>query len=438
MATTARRPGVGTFESEYHDLGLYTLVRVIAEFVSPDDPTSVSQAAWDGGRAPSGHPDAPSARAICARLADREGKPFPWRELLELVFDPSRDIEQTHALRRGESNGAHFTEEHVFYALQRVAHELGVSTLAPDAYAQQRATLVANARRRSIDLTELLPTVGQIERVAGGWDQALELAELEPRPELSGSRPAAGTPIVEALELYAEATGGWFCNRTVLQQFARDRDVALAAQASGTPWNEYVAEATARRETQGKPIKGMAPPGARPSYAGMGEGGTKRREREIRPPGFWTLELCLEAIRRFLADLTPSVNPTQKRYLAWSRDHDDAPAPATFAQYGGWKVLLGIARGAAPASTAAVPKRRAAERRHAIVLAHLDATGKITTRDVQALLGVNPVWASTILRELRERGEIVLGSEKARGRGVFYVGAKGDSADPGRSSGSAA
>jgi hypothetical protein len=119
------------------------------------------------------------------------------------------------------------------------------------------------------------------------------------------------------------------------------------------------------------------------------------------------------------------VPPTQKRYLAWSRDHNDAPAPATFAQYGGWKVLLAIARGAAPPSKATVPKRRGAERRHAIVLAHLEATGKITTRDVQALLGVNPVWASTILRQLRECGEIVLGSTKARGRGVFYVRAGG-------------
>jgi hypothetical protein len=34
MATAARSRS-GTFSSEYDDLGLYTLVRVVAEFVSP-------------------------------------------------------------------------------------------------------------------------------------------------------------------------------------------------------------------------------------------------------------------------------------------------------------------------------------------------------------------------------------------------------------------
>lgn len=425
MATVARRPR-GTFSSEYDDLGLYTLVRVIAEFVAPDEPTLVTQAAWDAGRTPSGHPGAPSARAICARLADRDGKPFPWRELLELVFDDSLDMERSHARRRGEAESDGFTDAHVYYALRRVARELDTTTLVPDQYGRTREDLLAGDRRRQCGglLRELMPTVGQIERVAGGWDRALELAELEPRPELSGSRPAPGMPTVAALELYAEATDGWFCNRTVLQQFARDRDFGLAAQEPGTSWSDHIAEATARREARGEPIKGMAPPGVRPSCAGIGDGGQKRRAQAIRPPGFWTLERCLDAIRRFLAELSSGVNPTQKRYLAWSNGREDASAPAAFAQYGGWKVLLAIARGAAPTSTAATPAQHgeaATQRRDAVVFAHLDATGKITTRDVQALLGVNDAWASTLLRQLRERGEIVLGSESARGRGVFYV-----------------
>src|SRR5690349_14887540 len=120
MATTARRPS-GTFASEYDDLGLYTLVRVVAEFVSPDMPAAVTQAAWDAGREPSGHAHAPSARAICARLADRDGKPFPWRDLLELTLDPARDIAQTHALRHRQAEADHFTEQHLYYALRRVA-----------------------------------------------------------------------------------------------------------------------------------------------------------------------------------------------------------------------------------------------------------------------------------------------------------------------------
>src|SRR5438034_11532552 len=106
MATTARRTS-GTFSSEFDDLGLYALVRVVAEFVSPDQSALVSQAGWDAAREPSGHAHAPSARAICARLADSDGKAFPWRNLLELVFDDSRDIEATHAQRRGQAEGEH-------------------------------------------------------------------------------------------------------------------------------------------------------------------------------------------------------------------------------------------------------------------------------------------------------------------------------------------
>ena len=189
MATTARRPS-GTFASEFDDLGLYTLVRVVAEFVAPDEPTLVTQAAWDASREPSGHPHAPSARAICARLSDRDGKPFPWRELLELVFDASRDIEATHAQRRGQAEAEHFTEQHLYYALRRVASELGTQSPGPDAYARKRQQLIADDRRRGVDLLDdLLPTVGQIERIAGSWDAALAFAGLDSR-DGNGARAA--------------------------------------------------------------------------------------------------------------------------------------------------------------------------------------------------------------------------------------------------------
>jgi hypothetical protein len=172
MATAARSPS-GTFSSEYDDLGLYTLVRVVAEFVSPYEPTLVTEKAWDAGRVPSGHPDAPSARAICARLADRKGKSFPWPELLKLVFDPARNITQTHAQRRAD-DADYLTEDHVYYALRRVAGQRKEKTLAPDAYARTRRALIERDRRRRVHLlADLLPTVGQIERVAGSWDAAL-------------------------------------------------------------------------------------------------------------------------------------------------------------------------------------------------------------------------------------------------------------------------
>jgi ribosomal protein S25 len=61
------------------------------------------------------------------------------------------------------------------------------------------------------------------------------------------------------------------------------------------------------------------------------------------------------------------------------------------------------------------------DKRELAVLAHLDTAGRVTTRDVQALFGIKPFAAGRVLRGLRERGVIVLGSKHAVGRGMFYV-----------------
>lgn len=326
MATTARRPS-GTFSSEFDDLGLYTLVRVVAEFAAPDEPTLVTQAAWDGAREPSGHPHAPSARAICARLANRGGKAFPWRDLLELVFDASRDIAATHAQRRGQAEAEHFTEQHLYYALRRVASELGTQSPAPDAYARKRQQLIADDRRRGVDLLDdLLPTVGQIERIAGSWDSALALAGLDSR-DGNGPRRSSG-----------------------------------------------------------------------------------RRDH-------WTLERCVEAVRRYRDQLAARQSPTKKGYLAWSTGREDVPAPATFDRHGGWKRMLALARSGEP-----VPHEPTKDEQvEAAVIEHIGSHGQISSGELQTLLGISEHVAGRILRRMKKSGQIVVGSEHDRGRSVFYV-----------------
>ncbi len=84
MATVARRTS-GTFSSEHDELGLYTLIRVVAEFVAPDEPTLVTEAAWNAGRAPSGHAGAPSARdLLSARRSRRQTLPLRMKPLSAL------------------------------------------------------------------------------------------------------------------------------------------------------------------------------------------------------------------------------------------------------------------------------------------------------------------------------------------------------------------
>jgi hypothetical protein len=326
MATAARRPS-GTFASEYDDLGLYTLVRIIAEFVSPDEPTLITMAAWDAGREPSGHPHAPSARAICARLADRDGNRFPWRELLELVFEPARNIEQTHALRHRRPEADHFTEQHLYYALRRVASELKTQSPGPDAYARKREQLIADDRRRGVDLLEeLLPTVGQVERIAGSWEAGLELAGLDSRAGNGVRRPSG------------------------------------------------------------------------------------RRHH-------WTLERCVDAVRRYHEGLRAGRPGSKKGYLAWSVGRADVPAPATFDRYGGWKRVAALARGSEPVPH--VPTK--AEQVEGAVLQYIDAHGQISSGELQTLLGVSEHVAGRVLKRMKAAGQIIVGSEHNRGRSVFYV-----------------
>jgi hypothetical protein len=345
---TTTRTARGRFGSDHHPLELYGVVRDVALTAAPDDPTSVSQSIWDGARANAGHEDAPTARAICARLADGAGRPFPWRQLLELVFDEARDIERTHALRMRSVADEYMSEDDVYYALRRVALlELGQSSLKPGEYERERERLLAQARRRRNGafelLVTLLPTVGQVERIAEDWDSALILAELEPRQ--------AQTP------------------------------------------------------DDGEKPKAEGERAKRPAN---------------KPPDYWTLERCVEAVRVYFKDPAAGQHPSRPRYRSWAVGRPDAPSPSAFERYGGWAAVSKLAqrRGAIPPELL-VPSQR--ERDESAVLAYLDEHGQVKNADVQALLGASPDTARRTLNRLRDRGVIVLGSKHATGRSVFYV-----------------
>jgi hypothetical protein len=462
VGTTTRTAG-GRFGSDYHPLELYGVVRDVALTAAPSDPTSVSESVWDGARADAGHEDAPTARAICMRLADGAGRAFPWRELLELVFDESRDIERTHAQRAGATADESLGETHVYYALRRIAlTELGQTSLRPDEYQRERERLIAEARRhrgRSPSpelIIELLPTVGQVVRIAENWDKALEIAELEPRQTpTKGSRIEPAVPIADVLDRFADEANGWFCRRPQLLDYARERGIVMAARAAGSSWADYISEAAAVREARGALVRGLPPAGIFPTCRPLESGDTAAEDtaaedtaaedaapetgdseptskmanaeanerpatRADKPRDYWTLERCVAAVRRYYDDPTTNGTHSQARYRSWAAGRPDAPSPSTFGQYGGWKKVSKLARqrGPIPAELH-VPTRR--EHDEAAVLAYLDEHGQVKNSDVQALLGVGEDKARRALNRLRDRGVIVLGSKYATGRSVSYV-----------------
>jgi hypothetical protein len=430
VATT--RTAGGRFKSAYRTLDLYEIVRAVAEFAKPDEPTLITEAAWDKARAGAGYPDAPTARANCARLADDQGNPFPWRELLELVFDDERDIPHTHALRQGSRADEDLDEEDVYYALRRVAKiELGQDSLRPGEYRRERERLLAaDARRRNLSggvlLADLLPTVGQLERIAGDWDAALMLAELGPRrtPTRNGHADEV-VPIVEVLDRFADEADGWFCRRAQLLEYARNRKIVMAGPSLGSSWADYIATATARREAKGALTRGLPPAGTFPAYPGMGaaaetDADQEPRRRANKPRDYWTLERCVEAVRDYFDEPDEAERPSQARYGNWAADRPDAPSASTFGKHGGWRVVSKLARLRGPLPPELhTPGRR--EQAEAAVLAHLAEHGRVKNADVQTLLGVGEDKARRTLNALRERGVIELGSKHAVGRSVFYV-----------------
>src|SRR5438270_498273 len=104
--TTATRPapgarlGNGRFARQRDPITLYEIVRVVAAEAArrhPDplkDPRTITQKPWNSARRAysSVYGHIPRAHEVTRQLSDRDGQPFPWRQLLELVFDDTRDI----------------------------------------------------------------------------------------------------------------------------------------------------------------------------------------------------------------------------------------------------------------------------------------------------------------------------------------------------------
>jgi hypothetical protein len=166
----------GQARSAYSERDLYDVVAAITRYVSPHGPEQVSQRAFDRSRSGAGHPDAPSARAICTRLGSS------WGGLLERCLDPDLDLDRSHARRRGSRVRHDYLDaRHLHFALNLVARQLDKTTLTPGEYASKRTQLIrSESRRRGERVDEallpmLMPTVGQIEgfiRRAEGRGQA--------------------------------------------------------------------------------------------------------------------------------------------------------------------------------------------------------------------------------------------------------------------------
>lgn len=157
--------------------------------------------------------------AICANFPDRQGRPIRWHTLLALAFADERSelsIRRVHEARLKVDEEPDLSDDHVHFALNYVVgaeRELTgnpIRILRGSNYDRIRAQLIATDRRRKTphDLERMLPTRNQIERVAGGWWRACEIAGLA-LPTAATPAGRMGVPLVEAALRYYVESGGY-------------------------------------------------------------------------------------------------------------------------------------------------------------------------------------------------------------------------------------
>lgn len=179
-----------------HDLrALLRIVRRVAQHVDHDAPQSISERRWDDGRAGAGHPDAPHANKVAARLC------CSWVLVLDLAF--ASDDELDHRLGRlfGAEEADWLTEEHAIATIRLIARVLG----EPLAKARYRREIERRNRRRRGRLP--LPNDDQVAwKIGEGlFSAACERAGVEPAGEREGLPAASG--IVELLDCCYQAHG---------------------------------------------------------------------------------------------------------------------------------------------------------------------------------------------------------------------------------------
>jgi hypothetical protein len=223
--------------------------------------------------------------------------------------------------------------------LNAIAKFKDLETIPELSYEPWRAAFLADRveeTKQSRDLLEqLIPTQGQILRIAASldaegksaWDKGLAYAGLAPRPT---GKALTGLPIVEAMQLYIDATGGEFWpSQNEVQRLAKEWGIMLASR-TGKNWTEHLDEFRAERAAQGlempttKLVRGTPKPvfGPKPEGLQAPERGNRNR---------WTdEEEGFQIMTGYVLDCRArGVTPSQDDYREWAKGHRDRPAAST-------------------------------------------------------------------------------------------------------------
>jgi hypothetical protein len=326
-------------------LQLLQSVREVTLAANPSEPTAVSQRAFDAART-NAHGESgndaslPVARNIAKTLR------LPWHEVVAVAHEPE-DV-QNHRLSQKQTVPYQdwLTHEYVGSVLKLAAHRLGTNTLTPDRYRAVAASLAAADDKRWLHGRQILvPSDDQIiaacgGSAAGGWDRALALAGLKPRPGLGDqglSRKAP--PITDVMERFYDAHGVQPSART-LKAFARANGIPYAREEH-KKWSEWLVDWKQSRRARGLPeprvVEHVGGRGVKaPDYT-ANVGAARPGERRLNQ---WTEEACVVSVQRYLAQLPSGKRSSKRGYDDWAkRQNPRAPASSNFDPRGGWESI---------------------------------------------------------------------------------------------------
>lgn len=334
--TVRHAAATGIFEAERTDLELFEAVGRVARAVNPGRPEHLSQPQFD--RHVAAHrvefPGIPSARAIYMRVNTGKQAHIGWKAIVRAACASPRAARQTLVAARRSEFETPMTNRVVFFALNTVARSLGVSSLTPGRYDDERQRIGQSKERTNRALALLLPTANQIESFVGNWDEALAIARLDPRTVETVSRSErrpTGMEVSVAIGHYLEHHG-LLPTRPDLRDFARHAEFALS-EPPGVQWEEHLAKFRARWAELGR----WAPAGL-PAREHRHFNATKpepidgaTRSVHAKLEG---IDECAEALLAYWDTLQGRSEPTQKGYGRWAVGKP-YPSPSTFGRVGG-------------------------------------------------------------------------------------------------------
>ncbi|WP_205696542.1 hypothetical protein [Conexibacter sp. SYSU D00693] len=330
----------GRFNSDYADDRLLDLVADVAEHAARAAGTApwlVTQSAWDAARPGAGHPSAPSARQVVARLATAgRDAGMGWRRVLRLAVDEGDRGRRSEALLRARR--LDYDARDTRYALRVVAARVDGASPSPSAYDAQRAKLIARRGQGAQLHATLLPTANQITAVHGTWDAALADAGLAARPP---SRPgpgrpqAPGLPVVDVLVAFM-TDNDYIPSHRILRRYATDARVRMTDRG-GRQWAEHVHAASETLRRQGLPVPERR---ARPGRGNKATYVLPAPGALTNPPALrtWDEAAAIDALARWLRSLPAGAKRTQKAYLQAYRDVN-GPPPSRLADFGGFTAM---------------------------------------------------------------------------------------------------